>query len=94
VLRVETTGPALAVYNLAVEGVHEYFANGILVANCSDSSLYAWRHMSNWLARPDVGPQTADEALAAESRKHVDQLEDLAKQRAAEMAWNPDEWRY
>jgi hypothetical protein len=60
----------------------------------ADSALYAWRHMSNWLARPDVGPQTTDEALAAESRKHVDQLEDLAKQRAAEMAWNPDEWRY
>lgn len=62
--------------------------------HCADGALYAWRHMSNWLSRPDVGPQTPDEALAAESRKHVDQLEEIAKQRAAEMAWNPDEWRY
>lgn len=82
-------------YNLAVEDVHEYFANGILVANCSDGNLYGWRHASNWLSqRDDSPPPGTAEALAAESRKHVDQLEELAKQRAAEMAWSPDEWRY
>jgi hypothetical protein len=64
--------------------------------DCSDGGLYASRHIHHFLARPPADsptPGTA-EALAAESRKHVDQLEDLAKQRAAEMAWNPDEWRY
>jgi len=30
-----------AVYNLTVEGKHEYFANGILVHNCADAVAYA-----------------------------------------------------
>ena len=29
------------VYNLTVEGEHEYFANGILVHNCTDAVIYA-----------------------------------------------------
>jgi len=29
------------VYNLEVEGTHEYFANGVLVHNCMDSARYA-----------------------------------------------------
>jgi hypothetical protein len=29
------------VYNLTVDEVHEYFANGILVHNCADSFVYA-----------------------------------------------------
>lgn len=37
---VERSGVA-EVYNLTVEGVHEYFANGILVHNCMDSLRYA-----------------------------------------------------
>jgi hypothetical protein len=75
-IRVTPTGYAAAVYNLAVDGIHEYFANGILVANCSDAGLYQWRHMTNWLARPDVGPQSPEDRLAAEgvaAEKQLDQ---------------------
>ena len=31
---VTDAGHASAVYNLTVEGAHEYYANGILVSNC------------------------------------------------------------
>jgi hypothetical protein len=34
------TGKQEDVYNLEVDGVHEYFANGILVANCMDAMRY------------------------------------------------------
>jgi len=36
--------------------------------HCSDGGLYQWRHMTNWLARPDVGPRSPEERLAAEGR--------------------------
>lgn len=39
------------VYNLTVDGEHEFFANGILVANC-DSLRYA----CSWLTEPSQGP--------------------------------------
>ena len=35
-------GNAQHVYNIMVEDQHEYFANGVLVANCIDSLRYAW----------------------------------------------------
>jgi hypothetical protein len=31
------------VYNLTVEGEHEFFANGILVSNCDGAEYAAWR---------------------------------------------------
>lgn len=77
---VTPTGLALPVYNLAVEGVHEYFANGILVANCSDAALYGWRHAANWLARPDVGPRTAEETMQAEESHYEQQVDRVAEQ--------------
>jgi hypothetical protein len=61
--------------------------------HCSDANLYGWRHATNWLARPDVGPQTHEEHLAADERRHSDHLEDLAKQRAADMSYG-DEWSF
>ena len=33
------------VYDLQVEGMHEYFANGILVHNCMDSISYGTTHL-------------------------------------------------
>lgn len=50
VLRLEPVGSAL-VYDLTVAGEHEYFANGILVSNCADAFLYAWRYCYNWVDR-------------------------------------------
>ncbi len=40
VVAVVTNAKPSAVYNLTVEGMHEYFANGILVHNC-DAARYA-----------------------------------------------------
>jgi hypothetical protein len=33
------------VYDLCVEDAHEYFANGVLVHNCMDASLYGSTHL-------------------------------------------------
>lgn len=41
VLSVEEIGIAKEVYDITVEGQHEFFANGILVHNCIDSIRYA-----------------------------------------------------
>ncbi len=35
------------VYNLTVEGEHEYFANGILVSNCDALEYVTWRLVSS-----------------------------------------------
>lgn len=48
VVRQQTTGVALAVFNITVDGPHEYFANDILVSNC-DSLLYGYRECKHWL---------------------------------------------
>jgi hypothetical protein len=39
---------SVPVYNLEVEGAHEFFANGILVHNCLD----ALRYVVAWLTEP------------------------------------------
>jgi len=36
------TGKKSSVYDLSVEGEHEFFANGILVHNCSGLMMWAW----------------------------------------------------
>jgi hypothetical protein len=36
------------VYNITVEGDHEYFADGVLVSNC-DALEYATTYMVQWL---------------------------------------------
>lgn len=53
VLRVAPTGSVLPVYNLTVEGHHEYFAGGLLVSNC-DSALYSFRKAWEYMGREDV----------------------------------------
>lgn len=42
---VERTGRVETVYNLTVEGEPEFFANDVLVHNCSDGALYSYRHL-------------------------------------------------
>jgi Hint domain-containing protein/terminase large subunit-like protein len=51
VLRVEPTGRVENVYNLSVEDVHEYFAGGLVVANC-DAGLYAYRESPFYEGKP------------------------------------------
>jgi len=53
------------VFNLSVADIPEYFANGILVHNCSDAALYAWRYAWNHLSKPEeLAPQPGTEAEA------------------------------
>lgn len=55
---VTATGRAEPVYNLTVERCPEFFANGILVHNCTDESLYGWREAKAYLAEaPAVLPE-------------------------------------
>jgi hypothetical protein len=61
--------------------------------HCSDANLYGWRHATNWLSRPDVGERSIEERMAEDERRHSDHLEELAKQRAAEMSFG-DEWSF
>ena len=51
-----TTAGKADVYNLTVDGVHEYFANGILVHNCADAAVYGC------LSRPYTPENPADKA--------------------------------
>lgn len=48
------------VYNLSVGGVHEYFADGVLVSNC-DSLRYATKYVERgqhaFKHRPDISDQ-------------------------------------
>jgi hypothetical protein len=90
VLRVARTGCVENVYNLSVAGVPEYFANGILVHNCADAMLYAWRAANAFTqtAEEDGPPPAEPEQV---QRKHDESkrrfLEGLAKQRRREQAY-------
>lgn len=42
-LRVVATGRAESVYDITVEGEHEFFANGVLVHNCASTLVYMVR---------------------------------------------------
>lgn len=71
-------GGAQPVYNLTVEGEHEYFANGILVANC-DAALYSHRHSYQYRWQPaDIPPRPGSpEAMQREERElEEDMLDD------------------
>lgn len=60
------------VFNLNVDDVHEYFAEGVCVSNC-DSFLYLWRYCYNYLAQPD-------EPELSEEQKIEKRLEEKSKQ--------------
>jgi hypothetical protein len=60
-----------------------------------DAGLYGFRHIHHFLGKPteDTPTPGSPQALEREAAKHADQLEDLAKQRAAEMSYG-DEWSF
>lgn len=43
------------VFDISVEGMHEYFANGVLVHNCMDASSYATTHLRRLAIANDDG---------------------------------------
>lgn len=53
------------VYNLSVEGLPEFYANGILVHNC-DATLYAWRECRHYFQ------DSATPKLARNSQEYAD----------------------
>lgn len=68
VARVERTQTVATVYNMTVDEVHEYFADGILVANC----LYAHRaslHQHSRLPAPPPKPDLASRLLEQHQRR-------------------------
>lgn len=77
VRRVWSTGAVSPVYNLHVDGDEEYFANGILTHNCSDSLLYAFRASSAFrealgIPKPPPGTDAAMSLQLAERRKRIE----------------------
>lgn len=63
VLSVAPSGRTVAVFNITVEGEHEYFANGLLTHNC-DAALYAWRDAQHYAAPIQHGPARQDDFVA------------------------------
>lgn len=75
VIRV-TPMPPEEVFDITVDHVHEFFANGILVKN-SDGLLYAWRESRSWMSHltPKPGPKYGSkEWYVHEERKMLEQL--------------------
>lgn len=69
---LKTSAPRLErVYDLHIEGVHEYFANGILVHNCDPTALVKFAkegrniYMELLLYKPISNPEDLDAALTA-----------------------------
>lgn len=70
VLRVVTLPNPQAVYNITVEGDHEYFANGVLVSNC-DNIRYAASHGCRYV-KPRPMKQAKSYAVKAIEKKKKD----------------------
>jgi hypothetical protein len=65
------------VYNIKINGPHEYFANGILVHNC-DAILYAWRECRHYQSEASQAPNHRD------TLEYMLQLEDEFAKELAE----------
>ena len=79
VVSVEPVGLA-EVFNLTVEDVPEFFANGILVHNC-DAARYSYADLHHFLAKERVPPPPPGSAAAyaAEAAAHERQIDDARK---------------
>ena len=64
------TGERKHVYDLEIDGAHEFVANGLLVHNC-DSALYAYVGSSAHLQRPKAErrPETEHERIHRETEE-------------------------
>lgn len=66
---VTRTGLFAPVYNMSVAEDPEFFANDILVHNCSDAALYGWRDSLHFAVatpskkRPDMHSEEAADAF-------------------------------
>lgn len=68
-------------YNLTIDGEHEYFANGILVSNC-DAARYLHKDMTHYLHKPtDAAPVDDLERLRREGERLERQVDDSEARR-------------
>lgn len=67
-LRVEALHRDAEVFNITVDGEHEFFANGVLVSNC-DAARYGYEALSHFLSveLPDKPDPNSKAALEAEA---------------------------
>lgn len=74
-------------YNLTVDGEHEFFANGVLVSNC-DAARYAYEALTHYLSRipEDVPPPGSVAALELEAEKIEKKIENSEARRAERLA--------
>ena len=84
------------VYNLEVNGPHEYFANDILVSNC-DALLYNWRFCLPYLAsaKPTKLKMGTDEYFREQAEDMYKQEEyNLKKKASQDPSWmeGPNGW--
>jgi hypothetical protein len=80
------------VYDLTVEGAHEFVANGVVVSNC-DGTLYGWRAATAFVERPEAVKPVAGtpEADALAAKEAQDRRRDVAArgQGTARERWRP-----
>lgn len=85
-MSVSETGLSEPVFNLAVAGVPEYFANGVLVHNC-DAAIYARRKaLHRWARDPDPEKPRKGSAAALDLQANEDE-ERIARRRTPEEEW-------
>lgn len=85
VVGTRPTGVVEETFDLSVDGEHEFFANGVVVSNCSDAGLYSFRHLTHYLSSGAVSrplPGTS-EAYAAEAERIERGIDELEKRREA-----------
>lgn len=79
-LRIESGPRAVPVYNLSVEGYHEYYAQGVLVSNSYDDlryALMAWDSEAEYDVRVSDNPMALDNIERQMDEDWNEDLEDL-----------------
>ena len=86
-LNTETALENQKVYNLTIEDCHEYFANGFLVKNCSDSALYAWRKSLHFvgLKKEKKPPHGSYEQQKEFEKEEMEEMQRLKREQ--ELLW-------
>jgi len=74
-LAVEPTGRIEPVYDLTVEGEHEFFANGVLVHNSSDCAIYGRRLIAHLFEIGSVSTDTPRKSEAYKDPQGLDEVE-------------------
>lgn len=87
---VRPSGRCEETFDLSIAGAHEFVANGIVVSNCSDAALYAFRHLTHYLSsgavsRPAPGTREAYAAEAEQLERKMDALEKKREDRYEQM---------